>query len=355
MPEGIVEIEAVERQKSQLAYRTDGSVELPETELLPAKSDEALQASVENLPDDIEPVLEAILKARRSSYSYLQLLFLIVFMVLAFLLTYYWLLPHPVNVEGINMEVQGPSLPPITSSEMRSISENAIALYKEKKYLECARKLSNSRNALKEPSLANIYCEALYNVYFDAQDHKKRRDYEDRAFKTLDQMEQQDPDNVRWPLHRIKIKSHNYLRKDDFHLTSQDSVRQEGVESLLGSFDKLRKLDKDNGGKNSHIIDLLEAKLLTADWLLKGFSKGYPDDENDVGVLEREKAYEIAKSHPDARDFLELRKAIVKKILEGDSKVNYYYFNGKKRFSVKPLRDELNNIDRLLSGKNEHE
>ena len=87
---------------------------------------------------------------------------------------------------------------------------------------------------------------------------------------------------------------------------------------------------------------------------MKGFPK-YPDDLQDAGVMEREKAYGIAKSHPDTRDFLELRKAIVKKILEGDNKLNYYYFNGDERFSRKYLHDELNEIDTLLNGKNHNE
>ncbi|MBR6372071.1 MAG: hypothetical protein IKS20_02710 [Victivallales bacterium] len=349
MPEDIVEIGAVGQQKPQLAYRTDGSVELPETELLPAKSNEALQASVENLPDDIEPVLEAILKTRRSSYSFLQLFFLILFMVMAGLLTYF-LLPHPMNVEDMSMAVQGGALPSIASREMKGIAENAISLYKKKKYNECAKLLLESNGAMNEPLLANIYCEAIYEIPFDVQDYGRQRDYERRAFEVLEQLAQRYPDEVRWPLHRLKLKSRKYLLKDDFHLTAEDPIRQKLVEGLLRRFYKLRKLDKDNGAKNTQIIDLLEAKLLTANWLLKGFSKGYPDDLSDVGVLEREKAYGIAKSYPESRDFLLLRKAIVQKILEGDSRMNCYFFNGESSYPKKLLLDELRSIDTKLEG-----
>ena len=350
MPEDIVEIDAVGQQKPQLVYRTDGTVELPETELLPAKSNEALRASVENLPDDVEPVLKAILKTRRSSYSYLQLFFLIGFMVVAVLLTYL-LLPHPMNVEDISMAVHGGTLPSIASHEMKSIAKNVVFLYKNKKYNECAKLLFDSHGALNEPLLANIYCEAIYEIPFDAQDYGRQRDYETRAFEVLEQLVSRYPDEVRWPLHRLKLKSRKYLLKDDFHLTAEDPIRQKLVEGLLRRFYKLRKLDKDNGGRNTQIIDLLEAKLLTANWLLKGFSKGYPDDLSDVGVLEREKAYGIAKSYPESREFLELRKAIVQKILEGDSKINCYFFNGESSYPKKLLLDELRDIDTILAGE----
>ena len=208
-----------------------------------------------------------------------------------------------------------------------------------------------SNGVMNEPLLANIYCEAIYEIPFDVQDYGRQRDYERRAFEVLEQLAQRYPDEVRWPLHRLKLKSRKYLLKDDFHLTVEDPVRQKLVEGALRRFYKLRKLDKVNGGKNTQIIDLLEAKLLTANWLLKGFSKGYPDDLSDIGVLEREKAYGIAKSYPESREFLLLRKAIVQKILEGDNKMNCYFFNGENSYPKKLLLDELRAIDTKLEGK----
>ncbi len=97
MQEEIVPVEAAKVSGGALMRREDGSVALPVTETLPAKSEEAMVASVENLPDDLEPVVKTVLQTRRTSYSYLQLLLLMLFLAGALLLTYLWL-PHPVDV-----------------------------------------------------------------------------------------------------------------------------------------------------------------------------------------------------------------------------------------------------------------
>ena len=101
--------------------------------------------------------------------------------------------------------------------------------------------------------------------------------------------------------------------------------------------------------KNKLIIDLLEAKLLTSKWLLAGFAEDYPDDLGETGVADREKAYRIALAYGSTREFLELRRNIVQKILEGDSTFNGYYFKGQKCYLKKHLENELEEIRNIQS------
>ena len=74
-------MEAIDIQRNALRRRDDGTIALPESVNLPAKSEEAQLASVRNVPDEMEDVVGAMLKARRTSYSIIQLLGLLLFMI----------------------------------------------------------------------------------------------------------------------------------------------------------------------------------------------------------------------------------------------------------------------------------
>ena len=161
-------------------------------------------------------------------------------------------------------------------------------------------------------------------------------------------MKKNNPDDVRWPLQELKLKSRVLLKRGDFRLGAAEPGRLTQINIQLAKIDSIRRLDRRTGRQNRVIIDLLEAKFLTASWLLSGFALGYPDDLGDIGVEEREKAYQIAKRY-DNQDFLELRREIVRKILVGDSMMNSYFFNGKSRYSKRYLEEELMAIQSRLS------
>ena len=154
MQEEIVPLENVSH--GALLHREDGSVALPVTETLPAKSEEAMQASVQPLPDELEPVVKTILKARHSAYSILQLVLLIGFLAGALLLTY-WFLPRPVEVGELDMRVAGDKLPTPTGATAVLASE-AGKLFQAKKYAECARLVFDKPTALATPWIANLFC-----------------------------------------------------------------------------------------------------------------------------------------------------------------------------------------------------
>ncbi len=248
------------------------------------------------------------------------------------------------------MIVVGDKLPP-PSQAKAAVASKAGKLFQQQRFGECARLLFQTSGALGEPWLASIFSEAIYEIPQDPN----WKEYKETARKILDGLAGQYPDDVRWPLQRLKIESRLCLLKDDFHLKAPDQPRIPKIATLLHELPNIRRLDRRTGRKNRLIIDLLEAKLLTATWLLKGFSQGYPDDQGDIGVEEREEAYQIASRHYDTRDFLELRKKIILKILEGDSKMNRYYFKRRTYYSRRHLEEELMVIDNALnrSGKDE--
>ena len=113
--------------------------------------------------------------------------------------------------------------------------------------------------------------------------------------------------------------------------------------------------------KKREFFDLCSVKLLLSSWLLKGYSAGksvLPDNRDDPGVSEREKALQIALKHRDSscRDFWIARLFIAETLCEHDGfglnklKLNEIYWNGAYRKSLDELNQEIRDCRERLNG-----
>ena len=83
-----------------------------------------------------------------------------------------------------------------------------------------------------------------------------------------------------------------------------------------------------------------------------------PDNRDDPGVFEREKALKIALKHRDSgfRDFCEARLFIAETLCEHDDiglnklKLNEVYWNGAYRKSLEELKQEIKDCRERLNG-----
>ena len=123
------------------------------------------------------------------------------------------------------------------------------------------------------------------------------------------------------------------------------------TDDAVTRINRLRNTDKKYDEYRKQ-FELYKARLLTTLWMLEG-SKGkgvsFPDDADDPGVAEREKAYETAELYPDDLESLRLRFFIVNKLLFQNGPMNSYYWKGKQSWLSEPLSKESDRLRKRIT------
>lgn len=351
------DIQPMQGDNLALSVRDDAVV-LPSIKQIDGKSEEFVGIVTKVLPDDVAPELGEMLRSRNNGYSRLGILGIIAFCVLSCVGAYYFW-PRLPELESTDESIKVASPEGKVDSKYRKIYEESEALLKDKKYVACAQLLSPELDKIFAPGagsddwkgarkLFGIYLEAVNEGQYDTSNIRTASHY-------ITKLQNLEPDAIEWPTYEVLISSKELL-KDFEYVVKEDNVRLASIMKCLRNVDKVLVMDKDRAkGRNQQRLLLIKARLLTMQWILGGMAKGYPYESlNDVGVIEREKAYKIAKQYDNVSEFLELRLYILDKLIEygphwGIGKI---YFGGKK-VTAGALKNERKSIAARLGRTDE--
>ncbi|MBR0458713.1 MAG: hypothetical protein IJJ26_05720 [Victivallales bacterium] len=346
---------------------------------------EELQVFAKTVPPDIAQVLTAPPVA--DGHSPLQLIFAICFLFLLGVLVWHQFpreLPPPpptpvVNTNGL------PSVP--RKDPLFALHQKANQLYSDNQYAECAELLNpHISDILKQQDHTH---DRILAIFFDSvRKGVVPPSIRANAIASSQKKAEQNPDNIDWLLLSIHLKAQHLI---DYHSLYANLQRGEYLEngslgrqkyfndlrivrqtlSRLSSTIRARTTELDQRGdtRDKALKDLLrlrlvEAKLLTAQWMLRGGqgSARFPDDDGDPGVYDRERALQLTR-HPVpgfndnsqnlSIDFLWLRLFLANTVYtQAEGLFNQFLWNNRTHFSRSALKEE---IERLSDRINEAE
>ena len=343
---------------SALPQVTDGAVYLPAGRPIEPESPEFEALLRKSLPSEILPDVLSNWRGVSARTSRLQLFAAILFLLAsaAFL---YWFFPPVVHQDlapygGLEIRNTCPASP--FSSSYRSLNREAAAAYDRGDYHKVCSILRSSvekivRNGDRESYiLAFRYFQAVRKLHGDKG--------VPAAAGLLDELMRKDPDTPAWAQFRFELTPRiravldyeqvaQRLRQNPEY-RSGVKLRLHDVKIAMDALGQLRritnkkKFSEAEWEKHHEAYDLYEVKLLLSKWLLKGFPKGLPDNENDPGVAEREDALKIAGKHEDSRceDFWRARLFIVETLISKDSWRNWIYWNHQVHKTLDALKAE---------------
>lgn len=251
----------------------------------------------------------------------------------------------------------------------RSLLEDCNGLWKNGKYLACAKKLEPYVNDIFDDSDAFLRNARLLSIYLNCNKHSPRVEsallveWCDRALQYDDSLEWQlDRLFFSWqPYMHVEQKYKKLLEVYQMSTAPKDRGKmkekvwrnelERHLDSLSRDAEEIRAFMKNNPGQDQRdqtTLDKLACQIFFARWIVEGYS-GYPDDKNDLGVDCREKAYEIAKEHEDDLAFLEIRKEIAEDIKERVSFFDHYYFDGREHKNSDALTVAIADIHARIS------
>ena len=217
----------------------------------------------------------------------------------------------------------------------------------------------------------------VLGLYFKAvRKIQKDRPGSSKASGLLQELIRQDPDNPNWLEFDFDLNP-RIRRVLDYEEVRKKVISPDGLIYLKRypydinyALERLARLRRTTGSPKytkaemaakREFFDLCTVKLLLSSWLLKGYSDGksvLPDNRDDPGVSEREKALRIAREHRDSscRDFWNARLFIAETLCEHDGfglnkfKLNEIYWNGAYRKSLDELKQEIRDCRERLNG-----
>ena len=354
----------------------DGAVYLPEGRTVAVESREFDQLLRKNLPPDIAVDVMAQWHGVSRHASRLQWAVSLVCLLAAFSALYYFFPKTGFDElkEHGGMEIRDLSGPLPVNSPYRSAFDAACRAYSEGNNNAVCRILG--------PSVEEIIrtgdrkSDRILSLYFKAvRKNQKGGLGSGKAAGLLRKLISQDPDNPNWLEFDFDLNP-RIRRVLDYEDVRRKILSPEGriylgrypydVDYALTQLAELKrtagppKYTQAEMVTKREFFDLCEVKLLLSGWLLKGYSVGkiLPDNRDDPGVYEREKALRIALKHRDSafRDFWKARLFIAETLCEHDGfglnklKLNDIYWNGAYRNSLDELKQEIRNCRERLNG-----
>ena len=349
----------------------DGAVYLPAGHQIPAESEEFDSLLRRHLPPDIAADVMGQWRGTSRHATRLQWIISMVCLLAAFGMLYFYFPNTRLEdlKEHAGMEIRDLSDPLRLNSPYLAVYKKAHGEYSRGNNHAVCRILENSvyeiiRNGnRKADKVLVLYFLAARNVSDGFRGSGK-------AAALLKKLISQDPDNPNWMQFSFDLDPRICSVLD------YDAVRRQIISPGGRSFCQLYLRNADyalrrlvrlkqvtNRAKYSEselkrlreTFDLFEVKLLISRWLLEGYSTGkstLPDNQDDPGVFEREKALRIALKHQSSscRDFWQARLFIAEILCEHDGLLNNIYWNGAYRNTKAPLEQEIKECRERLNG-----
>lgn len=348
----------------------DGAVYLPEGRTVAVESKEFDQLLRNNLPPEIASDVLVQWKGGVGRTTRLQWLATVLALLAAGAFLYYFFprVKHQVLEPKANMKVVDFSQDLRSNSPYREEYERALLASRKGNYHEAVRILKDSVEDIIRKG--DRESDSVLFLYFDSL--LKLKDINTEGEGAADQLRvlrDSDPDNTAWAQFlfeldpRIRLmrdykQVYRLLQKGEFrnalrsHLLNVDyALKQLGIMRTLVN---PVKFPPDRLKQYREHFDLFEVQLRISRWLLVGTAAGggsLPDNMDDPGVEEREKALFIAMRHESSscEDFWLARRFIAETLCRNDSLFNHIYWNGQYLKTIDMLQHEISICNQRLN------
>ena len=334
-------------EKSDLVRVMDGVVYLPEGKLIASDSCEFEQLLRKNLPPEISADVLAQWHGISSRTTRLQYLAAMLFFLgaAAFLYFFFPKTRHEeLNPQG-SMEIVNISGSLRSNSPYRGDYERARTAFEHGNYHDAVQILkSNVADIIRT---ADRDSDRILFLYFESLRRINGSNAEVAA--QLRVLRDSDMDNPVWAQFAFELdpricRMRNYaeVRANLRNPAYRNALRTYLYEAdyalkqlrILRSLVNPSKFSEQQLKKYREHFDLFEVQLLLSHWLLTGTGAGrptLPDNLDDPGVDDREKALRLALKHEKAacEDFWLARRFIAETLCSQDSFFNHIYWNGQ--------------------------
>ena len=351
----------------------DCFIALPTGRMVASDSPEFEQILRKNLPPEIAPDVLMQWHGIASGTTRLQWIvsLLLLGVTIFFLYFFFPKTRHEEPVPQSEMEIVDFSRKLRSNSPYRGDYEQAYSAYKQGNYNESAQILKDDVDKIIQTS--DREANPVLFLYFDSLLKLKNIDNGDSAAAAqLRVIREYDRDNPAWAQFAFELdprirRMRNYaevrtlLRNPAYsnslrtHLYEADyALKQLRILRTLVS--PAKKYSKKQLLQYQENFDLYEVQLLLSRWLLLGTAAGkatLPDNSDDPGVQDREKALRLALKHESAscEDFWLARRFIAEILCGEDSLFNHIYWNGRYLKTKELLAREIEICNQRLNRK----
>lgn len=340
-----------------------GTVYLPGKAKLKTHDEKFDNAIRDYIPSDIANY--AITLTKRHKYSFVQVV-LIVSTVIVLFYTFYVFFPvTEIKLSGVPKYLDiNPPKNQVIDKKFLSLRNKATAHYTDKEFYSCIKILSQTVKQIKDENTGKENAGLIY-LFLDSVYKVDNEDNRQIGYNLAVYMNSLFPDELCWKLYvielpRISVFSQKYspfayssiwnmLRKSKFNFSDNtidyNIQTLENINKNISQAIHNTEIQGDNVLKD--YLEVKKAQILTSLWVLKGYKQNWSDEpviditHGDIsGIAEREEAFNSVKEkqYNKSSDMLDIRKFIVDKTME--IATFWYYWNGQKRFSEMPLRNE---------------
>ena len=350
----------------------DGAVYLPEGKLIASGSPAFEQILNRNLPSEIAPDVLAQWRGVSGRTTRLQRLGTLLALLGAAVFLYFFFpeTAHRELKEQDRMEIMNLAAPLRSNSPYRGEYESARKAYDKGNYHAAAEILKSSVTDIIR--IADRESDPVLFLYFDSLLKLKNLDDDGAdAVAKLRVLRDSDRDNPVWVQFAFELdprirRMRNYPGVRDnlcipayrnslrTHLYEADyALKQLRILRALVNPAKFSQVQLQQYKKN---FDLFEVQLRLSRWLLAGTGAGkstLPDNLDDPGVTDREKALRLARQYEkaDCADFWQARRFIAETLCSQDSLFNHIYWNGQYLKTQELLIHEIKICNQRLNPK----
>ena len=321
-------------------------VYLPQTAPVDFSSEEYEKEFLRPLPEDIASEVASILKSKRGHFSFLKLVFIFFFLVLAAWAIFHYF-PRQIIVSVNDISREGQEI----STGYRKIAAKAQEEMDRKQWRAAIELLEEPAGEISQDKTLTQENGVLLGMYFDAV--KNSSGYPSETPKAIiRKVREHSPDYMGWYLDELWLNYPECLPADFSKKTIiPGELKAARIKRCLESFKSNWENAPDYNLKNRELLDLFWARLNFYYWLYCDPKKNL--DEDDPGVFERERAYQISKKYTESEelvlDFLQLRIDIINAIINagmgwGDWEGSAY-FDGELYWMESTLRKQLDSLE----------
>ena len=332
-------------------------VKLPESAGVDTTSDEFCQMAVAVLPEDIRLEVQEQLQNRKERYSRFEIFVCILIIAVIGVTAYKFFTPqvqfsdtveHDIPIAAQKLDAASPEGRLLGEMNRHSVAGNYDKCIKSLSKRKLASIIADPEKLGKNSEAVNIYLTALHLI----NSPENKAAYIEEGRQISRQLVNTAPDVPAWHLHRMGFENYAVIAQNAFRnipVSRKNGVELARLEQELARLEKIEPVGWN--GKELRLFDLWRCKIYIACWLrYLAYDNTHYLHDNNNGVREREKAYEIAEKYSGKdRKFLDLQKFILQKMLKELGLIQPYTFKGEKLYFEATLEQELKIVTGMLA------
>ncbi len=332
---------------------SDTLIKLPGSAGVDTNSAEFCEIAVAVLPEDIKLEVKELARNQKIKYSRFEIvLCLLVIAVICWIAGKFFTPPPPVYFEINTHEIPIAGQKLDTASPEGRLLRKMNDLFKSKDYDGCLKLLpqkkldefiADKKLLMANSEAVNIYLTALHLVNAPEQ----KADHIAAGSELCRKLINTAPDVPAWHLHLLRFDNYAIITQDSFKKIPLSRRNGRELARLEQQIAKLKNIETYRWNQEeATLFDLWQCKIYIACWLhYLAYDDTHTVSDNNNGVREREKAYELAGKYGEENlDFLDLRKFVVQKMTDYIGSFDSYTFKGEDRYWEGALKEELEKI-----------